>query len=58
MATRHEKGPGMWEVRVITGSDARGRPTQLSRTVHGGKRDAQRLAAQLEARNRRTGEFA
>ncbi len=48
----------MWEVRVITGSDARGRPTQLSRTVHGGKRDAQRLAAQLEARNRRTGEFA
>ena len=39
----------MWEVRVFTGSDARGRPTQLSRTVHGGKRDAQRSAAQLES---------
>ena len=39
----------MWEVRVFTGSDARGRPTQMSRTVRGGKRDAQRLAAQLES---------
>lgn len=58
MATIREKRPGVWEVRVFTGSDARGRPTQMSRTVHGGKRDAQRLAAQLEARNRRTGEFA
>ncbi|MGD9704240.1 MAG: tyrosine-type recombinase/integrase [Acidimicrobiia bacterium] len=49
MATIREKRPGVWEVRVFTGSDARGRPTQMSRTVHGGKRDAQRLAAQLEA---------
>lgn len=38
----------MWEVRVFTGSDARGRPTQLSRTVHGGRREALRLAAELE----------
>ena len=38
----------MWEVRVFTGTDQRGRPTQLSRTVRGGKRDALRLAAELE----------
>lgn len=49
MATIREKRPGVWEVRVFTGADVRGRPTQLSRTVRGGKRDAQRLAAQLEA---------
>ena len=39
----------MWEIRVFTGTDARGRPTQLSKTVHGGKREAQRIAAALEA---------
>jgi integrase len=49
MATIREKRPGVWEVRVFTGTDARGRPSQLSRTVHGGKRDAQRVAAQLES---------
>jgi len=49
MATIREKRHGVWEVRVFTVSDARGRPTQLSRTVHGGKRDAQRLAAELES---------
>lgn len=43
-----EKQPGVWEVRVFTGNDARGRPTQISRTVRGSKRDAQRMAAQLE----------
>ena len=48
MATLREKRPGVWEVRVFTGSDARGRPTQLSRTVHGGNREALRLAAELE----------
>ena len=49
MATVREKRPGVWEVRVFTGSDAKGRPTQLSCTVRGGKRDAQRLAAEFEA---------
>jgi len=49
MATIREKRPGVWEVRVFTGADARGRPTQMSRAVRGGKRDAQKLAAQLEA---------
>jgi len=53
MATIREKRPGVWEVRVFTGSDASGRPTQLSRTVHGGERDAQRLAAQLESWGRK-----
>ncbi|RLE21306.1 MAG: hypothetical protein DRJ50_09380 [Actinobacteria bacterium] len=48
MATLREKKPGVWEVRVFTGTDERGRPTQISRTVRGGKRDAQRLAASLE----------
>jgi hypothetical protein len=48
VATLREKKPGVWEVRVFTGTDARGRPTQISRTVRGGKRDAQRLAASLE----------
>lgn len=50
MATVRERKPGVWEVRVFTGRDAHGRPTQVSRTVRGGKRDAQRVAAQLEAR--------
>jgi integrase len=48
MATLREKQPGVWEVRVFTGRNARGRPTQLSRTVRGGKREALRVAAQLE----------
>ena len=38
----------MWEIRVFTGRDDRGRPTQTSRTVRGGKRDAQRVAVELE----------
>ncbi len=48
MATMREKQPGVWEVRVFTGTDARGRPTQMSKTIHGGKRDAERLAAEME----------
>ncbi len=48
MATIREKQPGVWEVRVFTGRDDRGRPTQISRTVRGGKRDAQRVAVELE----------
>jgi integrase len=50
VATIRQRGPGVWEVRVFTGRDAQGRPTQVSRTVRGGKKDAQRLAAQLTAR--------
>lgn len=34
-------------MRVFTGRDAQGRPTQLSRTVRGGKKDAERVAAEL-----------
>ncbi|MCU1504111.1 MAG: hypothetical protein JWM12_3465, partial [Ilumatobacteraceae bacterium] len=47
MATMREKQPGVWEVRVFTGTNARGRPTQLSRSVRGSKRDARRVAAEL-----------
>jgi hypothetical protein len=47
MATVRQKKPGVWEVRVFTGRDAKGRPTQLSRTVRGGKKDAERVAAEL-----------
>ena len=34
-------------MRVFVGNDERGRPTQVSRTVHGTKRQAQRVAAEL-----------
>jgi hypothetical protein len=47
VATIREKRPGVWEVRAFTGRDDRGRPTQVSRTVHGTKRNAQRAAAEM-----------
>ena len=47
MATLRERKPGVWEVRVFVGNDERGRPKQVSRTVRGTKRDAQRAAAEL-----------
>lgn len=47
MATIRERRPGVWEVRVFVGYDSRGRPAQVSRTVHGTKRQAQRVAAKL-----------
>ncbi len=50
MATIREKRPGYWEVRVFTGYDDAGRPVQVSRSIRGGKRDAERLAAQLSSR--------
>lgn len=50
MATIRERQPGVWEVRVFTGRNEIGQPTQISRTVRGGKRDAQRVAATLESR--------
>ena len=45
-----QRKPGVWEVRVFTGRDERGQPTQASRTVRGTKREAQRVAASLESR--------
>ena len=48
MASIREREPGVWEVRVFTGRDDQGRPTQVSRTVRGGKREAQRVAVELE----------
>jgi integrase len=47
VATIRQRRPGVWEVRVFTGRDEEGQPTQVSRTVRGGKRDAQRVAAEL-----------
>ncbi len=47
MATIRERQPGVWEVRSFSGRDEEGRPVQLSRTVRGTKKDAQRLAAEL-----------
>jgi hypothetical protein len=48
MATVREKRPGVWEVRVFTGTGSNGRPTQLSKTIREGKRDALRLAVEME----------
>jgi integrase len=48
MATVRQKRRGVWEVRVFTGRDARGRPSQISRTIHGGKREAMRVAREME----------
>ncbi|MDP9442264.1 MAG: site-specific integrase [Actinomycetota bacterium] len=49
MATIRERSPGVWQVRVFTGRNEDGRPTQVAVTVHGTKRDALRQAAQLES---------
>lgn len=50
MATLRERKPGVWEIRVFTGRDQSGRPTQVSRTIRGTKREAQRVAAAFESR--------
>ena len=47
MATVRERSPGVWEVRVFVGGDSRGKPVQVSRTVRGTKRAAQKVAALL-----------
>jgi integrase len=47
VATIRERTPGVWEVRIFLGRDERGRPKQVSRTVRGTERTAQRLAAEL-----------
>ena len=50
VANIREKRPGLWEVRVFAGRDAAGKPVQVSKSVRGSKKDAQRLAAQLTLR--------
>ncbi len=47
VATIRERKPGVWEVRAFSGRDANGKPTQVSRTVHGTKEDALSAAALL-----------
>jgi hypothetical protein len=47
VATLREREPGVWEVRVFVGRDAAGRPRQMSRTVRGSRRAAQKVAASL-----------
>ena len=55
MATIRKRAEGVWEVRVFVGRDERGKPIQRSKTVHGGKRDAERVAAELETKPSRAG---
>jgi len=50
MASIREKRAGYWEVRVFVGYDDEGKPVQVSKSIKGGKRDAERLAAQLASR--------
>jgi len=47
MATIRKRGEGVWEVRVFSGRDLHGQPKQVSKTVRGSKRDAEREAAKL-----------
>jgi integrase len=47
VATIRERKPGVWVVRAFTGRSGSGVPTQVSRTVHGTKKDALRVAAEL-----------
>lgn len=42
-----QRQKGVWEVIVEAGRDAEGKRRQISRTVHGGKRDAEALLARL-----------
>lgn len=55
MATIRQRSEGVWEVRVFVGRDDKGKPIQRSKTVRGGKRDAERVAAQLESKPSRAG---
>jgi integrase len=47
VATIRQRKRGVWEVRVFAGRDADGKPVQISRTVRGGKKDAERVANEL-----------
>lgn len=55
MATIRKRGEGVYEVRVFVGRDERGKPIQRSKTVRGGKREAERVAAELETKPSRAG---
>jgi integrase len=55
VATIRKRGEGVWEVRVFVGRDERGKPIQRSKTVRGGKRDAERVAAELSVKPARAG---
>jgi len=43
-----ERRPGVWELRAFLGRGADGRPRQVSKTFHGGKREARKALAALE----------
>ena len=47
--TMHERTPGAWRLRVYAGRNSKGEPVQVSRTFHGGKRQAETALAQLVA---------
>jgi integrase len=45
--TLRERTPGVWQVRAYAGRDEQGRPIQLAKTVHGGRRAAHAALAAL-----------
>jgi integrase len=49
MASIRERHPGVWQIRVFTGRNDEGEPTQVAVTVYGTKRDALKEAARLES---------
>lgn len=55
MATIRQRKRGVWEVRVFAGRDGDGKPVQISRTVRGGKKDAEKVATALARQPGRQG---
>jgi integrase len=53
-----ERSPGVWWLRAYSGRNSAGKPVQVSRTVHGGKRLAQAELARLVAEVAERGEQA
>ena len=47
MATIRHRKRGVWGSRVFAGRDGKGKPVQISRTVYGGKKEAERVANEL-----------
>src|SRR5690349_8971710 len=54
MATIRELGPNKWEVRVFVGTRA-GKPVQISRTVNGSRKAAEKRGHELEEQYERVG---